>query len=173
MSRVIDTILPAFSFYVGFLEDGEELSLFDIAGLFIGGFSEVQGLDNSMSVESYLEGGLNDRVHRLPGRFDVANITLTKGVGFTDDLWNWLEAWQKGEALRKSVFILLANSMKIPLKIWSAERCLPVRFTGPVLNAQTSALAIEKLELAPEKLSLLMSTGDAVEAATDAVGAII
>ncbi len=172
MSRVIDTVLPAFNFYVGFLEDGEELSLFDIAGLFIGGFSEVQGLDNSMSIESYLEGGLNDRVHRLPGRFDVANITLTKGVGFTDDLWNWLEAWQKGEAMRKSVFILLANSMKIPLKIWSAERCLPVRFTGPVLNAQTSALAIEKLELAPEKLSLLLSTGDAVEAASDAVGAI-
>lgn len=172
MSRVIDTVLPAFNFYVGFLEDGEELSLFDIAGLFIGGFSEVTGLDNSMSIETYLEGGVNDRVHRLPGRFDVSNITLTKGVGFTDDLWNWAEAWQKGEALRKSVFILLANSMKIPLKIWAAERALPVRYTGPTLNAGSSSLAIEKLEIAPEKLTLLLSTGDAVEAATEAVGAI-
>jgi len=172
MSRVIDTVLPAFNFYVGFLEEGEELSLFDIAGLFIGGFSEVQGLDSSMTVDTYLEGGVNDRVHRLPGRIDVANLTLTKGVGFTDDLWNWLETWQKGEALRKSVFIMLANSMKVPLKIWAAERCLPVRYTGPVLNAQSSALAIEKLELAPEKLTLLLSTGDAVEAATEALGSI-
>ncbi len=172
MSRIIDTVLPAFNFYVGFLEDGEELSLFDIAGLFIGGFAEVSGLDNSMSIETYFEGGVNDRVHRLPGRFEVANLTLTKGVGFTDDLWNWLEAWQRGEALRKSVFILLANSMKVPLKIWAAERCLPVRYSGPSLNAGTSALAIEKLEIAPEKLTLLLSTGDAVEAATDAVGAL-
>ena len=164
MSRVIDTVLPAFSFYVGFLEEGEELSLFDIAGLFIGGFSEVQGLDNAMSIETFQEGGVNDRVHRLPGRFDIANLTLTKGAGFTDDLWNWLEAWQKGEALRKSVFVLLANSMQVPLKMWVAERCLPVRYTGPSLNAAQSALAIEKLELAPEKLTLLLSTGDAVEA---------
>lgn len=165
MSRIIDTVLPAFNFYVGFLEEGEALSLFDIAGLFVGGFSEVQGLDNSMSIETYLEGGLNDRVHRFPGRFEVSNITLTKGVGFTDDLWNWLEAWQKGEAVRKTIFILLANSMKVPLKIWAAERVLPVKYSGPSLNAGVSALAIEKLEVAPEKLTLLLSTDDGVDAA--------
>ncbi|NRB36750.1 MAG: phage tail protein, partial [Rhodobacteraceae bacterium] len=159
-------------FYVGFLEEGETLSLMDIGGLFIGGFSEVQGLDMAMSIETVMEGGVNDRVHRLPGRIEMANLTLTKGVGFTDDLWNWVEAWQKGEALRKSVFILLANSMKIPLKIWAAERCLPVRYTGPSLNASQSALAIEKLELAPEKLTLLLSTGDAIEGVTEAVGSV-
>lgn len=169
MSRIIDTVLPAFNFYVGFLEEGDELSLFDIAGLFLGGFSEVSGLDNSMAIESITEGGVNDRVYRLPGRFDVANITLTKGVGFTDDLWNWLEAWQNGEALRKSVFILLANSLKVPLKIWVAERALPVKYTGPALNAGSSALAIEKLEIAPERLTLIFSTGDAIEAVTGAV----
>ena len=172
MSRVIDTVLPAFNFYIGFLEDGEELSLLDIAGLFIGGFAEVTGLDNTMTIETVTEGGVNDRVYRLPGRFDISNITLTKGVGYTDDLWNWLEAWQKGEALRKTCFIMLSNSLGVPLKVWAAERCLPVKYVGPSLNASSSALAIEKLELAPEKLSLLISTGDAVEAVTgDVAGA--
>lgn len=169
MSRVIDTVLPAFNFYIGFLEDGDTLSLLDIAGLFIGGFAEVTGLDNTMAVETVTEGGVNDRVYRLPGRFDISNITLTKGVGYTDDLWNWLEAWQKGEALRKTCFIMLSNSLGVPLKVWAAERCLPVKYVGPSLNASSSALAIEKLELAPEKLTLLISTGDAVEAVTGAV----
>lgn len=171
MSRIIDTVLPAFNFYVGFLEEGGTLNLLDIAGLFLGGFSEVSGLDNTMMIETFLEGGVNDRVHRLPGRFEVSNITLTKGVGFGDDLWNWLEAWQKGEASRKTVFILLANSLRVPLKIWAAERALPVKYTGPALNAGASALAIEKLEIAPEKLTLLLSTGDALEAGAAAAGA--
>ncbi|MEL7097504.1 MAG: phage tail protein [Pseudomonadota bacterium] len=169
MSRPIDTVLPAFNFYVGFLETGEELSLFDIAGLFIGGFSEVGGLDAGMAIETITEGGVNDRVYRLPGRTDVSNLTLTKGVGFTDDLWNWLEGWQKGEALRKSVFILLANSLKVPLKIWVAENALPVKYSGPTLNAASSALAIERLEIAPEKLTLILSTGDAIEGVTGAL----
>lgn len=172
MSRVIDTVLPAFNFYVGFLEEGDTLGLLDIAGLFIGGFSDVSGLDSTMAIETLVEGGVNDRVHRLPGRFEVPNITLTKGVGFTDDLWNWLEDWQNGKGVRKTVFILLANSMRVPLKIWAAERALPVTYTGPTLNAQSSALAIEKLELAPEKLALLLSTGDAVEAVSDAAAAL-
>lgn len=169
MSRIIDTVLPSFNFYVGFLEEGETLGLLDIAGLFLGGFSEVNGLDAMMSIETLQEGGVNDRVHRLPGRFDYSNITLTKGVGFTDDLWNWQEGWAKGEGVRKTVFILLANSFRVPLKIWAAERAMPVRFTGPVFNASSSALAIEKLELAHDKLTLIFSTGDAVEAVSGAV----
>lgn len=169
MSRILDTVLPAFNFYVGFLEEGDTLGLLDIAGLFLGGFSEVTGLDSTMSILTLVEGGVNDRVHRLPGRFEVTNITLTKGVGFTDDLWNWIEGWQKGEGVRKSVFILLANSTRIPLKIWAAERAIPVKYSGPAFNAAAGALAIEKLEIAPEKLTLLLSVGDAISAVTGAV----
>ena len=68
MSRILDTVLPAFNFYVGFLEDGETLGLLDIAGFLLGGFSEVTGLDSTMSIVTLAEGGVNDRVHRLPGR---------------------------------------------------------------------------------------------------------
>jgi phage tail-like protein len=169
MSRILDTVLPSFAFYVGFLEEGDTLGLMDIAGLFLGGFSEVSGLDLKMSFDTLQEGGVNDRLHRLPGRMDFSNITLTKGVSFTDDLWNWQEGWLKGEGVRKSVFILLANSMQIPLKIWVAERAMPISYTGPTLNASSSGVAIEKLELVHDKLSLLFSTGDIIDAASGAV----
>ncbi|WP_052063653.1 phage tail protein [Nitrincola sp. A-D6] len=164
MNSIIDTLLPAFSFHVGFIAEDQGLSLGNITGLIAGGFSEVSGLDNSMSIETYLEGGVNDRVHRLPGRFEPANITLTHGTGLSDDLWNWLAVWQRGEAERRSMFIMLANAQQIPIKIWAAERALPVKFTGPSLNASSSALAIEKLEIAPEKLTLLLSPGFATSA---------
>ena len=166
MSSIPDTLLSAFSFHVGFITEDQGLSLGNIAGLIAGGFSEVSGLDNSMSIETYLEGGVNDRVHRLPGRFEPTTITLTHGTGLSDDLWNWLAVWQRGEAERRSIFIMLTNAQQLPVKIWVAERALPVKFTGPSLNATSSALAIEKLEIAPEKLSLLMSPGTVASAVT-------
>lgn len=164
MSRPLDTVLPAFAFYVGFLEDGEAPMPDDLARLFLAGFSEVAGLDTSMEIATVKEGGVNDRLHRLPGRVEVANLTLKRGVGFTDDLWNWVAEWSAGRGLRKSVFVLLANSTRVPLKMWVAERCLPVRYTGPQLSASNSALAIESLELVPERLVLQLSTGDGIEA---------
>lgn len=164
MNSMTDTILPAFCFQVGFITENKSLSLSNIAGFIAGGFSEVTGLDNSMSIETYLEGGVNDRVHRLPGRFEPTTITLTHGTGLSDDLWNWLATWQRGEAERRSLFIMLTNAQKIPIKIWAAERALPVKFTGPSLNASSSALAIEKLEIAPEKLTLLISPGSVASA---------
>ena len=121
MSRILDTVLPGFNFYVGFLEEGDTLSLLDIAGLFLGGFSEVTGLDSTMTILTLAEGGVNDRVHRLPGRFEVSNITLTKGVSFTDDLWNWIEGWQKGEGKRSNspfeIVLIIAVALGLALGI--------------------------------------------------------
>jgi len=164
MMGLLDTPLPAFTFFVGFLDDGDTLGLMDLAGFALGGFSEVAGLDTAMAVVPLLAGGVNDRVHRLPGRIDVPNITLTRGMGYTDELWTWIEGWQKGEGMRKTVFIVMANAARIPLRIWAAERALPVRWQGPAFSAGASALAIEKLEIAHERLTLVLSAGDAAGA---------
>lgn len=171
MTGLLATPLPAFTFFVGFLEEGETLGLMDLAVFALGGFAEVTGLDTSMAVTALLEGGVNDRVHRLPGRFDVPNITLSRGMGYTDDLWNWAEGWQRGEGVRKTVFIVMANAARVPLRIWAAERALPLRWQGPAFNAGASALAIEKLEIAHERLTLVLSAGDAAGAVAGAVAA--
>ncbi len=58
----------------------------------------------------------------------------------------------------------------MPIKCWTFENGIPVKWSGPALNAGTSALAIEKLEIAHEKLTLTFSPGMGVAALGDAIG---
>jgi phage tail-like protein len=163
--------LPAFNFYVALIDESSALA--NVASLVtpfvLGGFTECAGLESEIEVETYREGGVNDRLRRFPTRATVPNITLKRGVGFGEDLWLWHEEFLEGGGARRDGLVILANETRVPIKIWSFSRGLPVKWTGPQLNAQTSAVAIETLEIAHEKLSLVMSPGKALDAALDAV----
>ena len=162
--------LPAFNFYVALIDDSSAFAAIgSIASLALGGFAECSGLDSELSVVDFQEGGVNDRVHRFPGRFTFPNIVLTRGVGFGDDLYSWHEQFLKGEGKRRNGLIMIGNELGIPIKTWTFERGIPVKWVGPSFNAAQSALAIEKLEISHEKLSLVMSPGKLADAAIGAV----
>src|SRR5262245_14293614 len=59
-------------------------AVFDLA---VGGFSECTGLDMSLQVEEYKEGGRNGTVLKFPTRVSWSNLTLKKGVGAGTVLW--------------------------------------------------------------------------------------
>lgn len=163
--------LPAFNFYITLLDLSSTFSALQsgITGFALGGFTECSGLDASLEVEEYKAGGVNDRVYKFPTRSVFSNITLKRGVGFGEDLWLWHEAFLNGEGTRRNGLIVLANELRIPIKIWSFERGIPLKWTGPSFNAATSAVAIESIEIAHEKLELMMSPGKALDAVLDAV----
>lgn len=164
-------ILPAFNFYITLLDVSSAAStlLSGVSGFALGGFSECAGLDASMEIEEYKEGGVNDRVHKFIKRAQFSNITLKRGVGFGEDLWLWYESFLTGNGTRRNGLIVLANELRVPVKVWSFERGIPVKWTGPALNAGSSALAIESIEIAHEKLSLMMSPCKALDSVTDAI----
>ncbi len=163
--------LPAFNFYISLLDVSSVGSTLKsgVAGFALGGFSECSGLDASLEIEEYKEGGVNDRVHKFPTRSTFSNITLKRGVGFGEDLWLWYEEFLKGEGTRRNGLIILANELRVPIKIWSFERGLPIKWTGPSLNSSSSAVAIESIEIAHEKLELTMSPGKALDNVLGAV----
>ena len=165
--------LPAFNFYITLIEDGAGVlgaaaSL--ASGFVLGGFSECTGLESEIQIEERRAGGINDRVFRFPSRASYSNIVLSRGVGFGEDLYLWHEGFLKGEGRRRHGMIFLANELRVPVKAWSFEAGIPVKWSGPALNAGTSATAIEKLEIAHEKLSLALSPGKAAGTALGALG---
>lgn len=164
--------LPAFNFYIALIEDSNPLlAAASVASAFLlGGFSECSGLESEIKVEEVLAGGQNDRVFRFPGRAAFPNTVLSRGVGFGEDLYLWHEEFLKGEGKRRNGLIFLANETRIPIKCWTFERGIPVKWSGPAFNAGTSATAIEKLEIAHEKLTLTMSPGKLLDSALGAVG---
>ena len=151
--------LGAYNFYIILTADDEvrpERLAFAVAsGLLLGGFSEVSGLDASIGLYEYNEGGVNDRVHKFTGRASYSNIVLKRGVGLSAGLWEWYQSFVNGEGVAKDGLILLANDLRIPIKIWTFSNGIPVKWTGPTLNAMSSAVAIESLEIAHEKLDMV------------------
>lgn len=133
-------------------------------GFLLGGFSEARGLESGLEIETYLEGGVNDRVYRFPTRMSYPNIVLSRGVGLSESLWLWHEEFQKGLGTRRDGLIILQDNLKLPIKTWSFTNGLPVKWTGPAFNAQESATAIETLEIAHEKLELVASPGKLLDA---------
>jgi phage tail-like protein len=106
-------------------------------------------------VEPIEEGGVNDRVHLLPGRNKYSNITLKYGVMQTDELWKWYqEGLLDGKVKRINFTILLRNVKGEVVKRWSVEDAFPVKWEGPSLNVEGNQVAVDTLEIAHHGLKL-------------------
>jgi phage tail-like protein len=120
-----------------------------------GGFSECSGLEMSLDIEEYKEGGNNGLILRFPTRVKWANLRLKRGVAIADDLWLWHYGFVQGKVVRRDGVVTLQDEQQNPVKVWSFTRGLPVKWTGPSLNASQNQVAIEELEIAHEGLKRL------------------
>jgi phage tail-like protein len=149
--------LGVFNFYLTLIDGSDVFGTLISAALnyAVAGFSECSGLEATMEVFDYKEGGVNDYVHKFPTRASFANITLKHGVIFLyDDLWTWHNAFVLGNGKRKDGLIVLLNESRTPTKVWKFTRGIPMKWVGPSLNATQSAVAIESLEISHEGLFL-------------------
>src|SRR4051794_16557603 len=131
----------------------------EVDGLFVGGFAEVTGLAQGTEVHEYREGGLNDRVHLLPGPATrPGNLILRRGLTDMDALWAWQRDVVTGAVQRRSGAIVLLRG---PLDgwRWTFADAYPVAWSGPELRAGAASVAIESLEIAHSGLTRAASTG--------------
>jgi len=122
-------------------------AIFDVA---LGGFSECSGLEMSLKIEEYREGGRNGAVLKFPTRVEWSNITLRKGMGAGTALWDWHYGFVEGKGKRRDGIIMLLTDLHVPNNIWYFRRGLPVKYTAPSMNATQNNVAIESLEIAHE-----------------------
>ncbi|HTB15631.1 MAG TPA: phage tail protein [Bryobacteraceae bacterium] len=149
--------LGAYNFYLTLLDSQSVAgSLISVAvNYFVAGFSECTGVDASFEVMQVKEGGLNTHVWQLPVRASHSNITLKHGAIYAyDDLWDWHYGWVQGQGTRKDGLIVLNDNSGTPAKIWKFKRGIPVKWSGPSLNASQNSVAIESLEIAHEGLEM-------------------
>ena len=125
----------------------------EIEGLLVGGFSEVDGLASDIEVEEYREGGVNGFVHKLPGHTSPANLVLRHGLTAISTLWNWYDNTTRGVITRRNGTIMLLDRRQIPVMWWNFRNALPVRWSGPTLNATDDQVGFESIELVHEGLS--------------------
>jgi phage tail-like protein len=149
--------LSTFNFYITLIDTSNLLGtiITAVANFAVAGFSEASGLDATVEVMEYREGGVNDYVHKFATRASFSNITLKHGVIYLyDDLWTWHNDFVLGKGKRKDGLIVLMDESRKPAKVWKFKRAIPMRWSGPALNGSLSNAAIESLEIAHEGLFL-------------------
>lgn len=127
--------------------------LVEIEGLLVGGFSSCKGLEVEIEEHEYREGGVNDFVHRFAGRAHHPRLVFQHGLSPVDGLWNWHQDTVNGIVKRRNGTVYLLNSERVPAIWWEFKQALPLKWTGPELNAATASIAFESLEVAHQGLS--------------------
>lgn len=120
----------------------------ELDGILVAGFSEASGLEAETEIEEYREGGMNGYVHRLPKGIRYPNIVLKRGMTQAATLWSWYESGLNGPAERKNGAIVLQSNEGTEFGRWNFIEAYPVKWIGPQLNANTSDIAFETIEIA-------------------------
>ncbi len=128
------------------------------------GFSECSGLEATMAVDEYAEGGRNTGLLKFPGRVRHPNIKLRRGVTSSLVLWQWHEDFLRGRGRRRDGIISLLNDTGDVVRSWRFQRGIPTRWAGPPMHALGGQIAVEELEIAHEGL-IVRSLGAAGEIA--------
>lgn len=152
---------------LGMMKSVASAAVLDVA---LGGFMECSGLEMTLEIKDFEEGGNNGYVRKFPTRMKWSNIVLKKGLGVGTALWDWHYSFVEGKGKRRDGIISLLNEMKAPAVVWYFRRGLPLKYTGPSLNATQNNVAIESVEIAHEGIYQITPLGLLANAAEAALG---
>jgi len=145
--------LPSFRYTVTLGDAANLLRALAGGGLTAGGgFTDCSGIEVSCELLEYTEGGQNAFAHRLPTRSKPSDITLKRGMLIETDLWIWVRTFIDGLYVRKDGLVIVNSQHGLPAQAWLFHRGLPMKWTGPTLNAAQTGVATETLVIAHEGL---------------------
>lgn len=98
-------------------------------------------------IEEVKEGGLNTSIHQLPGRRKSARFTLKNGIS-KGELVTWCIKVMTERFVRKTMTVELLDAHLNPIAVWEMQDAYPIKWTGPQLRSDASAIAIQTIEFA-------------------------
>jgi phage tail-like protein len=142
--------LPAFYFTVsvaGLAVDSSATARPDAS------FSEISGLESSITTEDIREGGQNQFVHRLPTGSTQKNIVMKRGVVCQSSLMaDWASATigstLASPIVTQTLVVMLLGPDHTPKFAWNVRRAWPVRWDWGTLNSTRNDVLVESLEFA-------------------------
>jgi phage tail-like protein len=125
-----------------------KVNVIGINGTNEGNFQEVSGLNATLELESFKEGGENRFVHRLPLPPKYGNLVLRRGILLGSPLMDWVKkALEQFTFTPKDVLVNLLNEQAQPIATWKFIKAIPVSIKISDFKAQENAIAVEIFEL--------------------------
>ncbi len=122
----------------------------ELDGIATAAFSEVTGLDSTIDVIEYREGGRNTTPLKLPGMTKYSNIVLKRGMTDNVELFEWHRQAVLGNLQRRNGSIIVLDRQGNEVARWNFVNAWPTKYDAPDLNASGNEVAVETLELAHE-----------------------
>lgn len=111
-------------------------------------FTEIKGLGFSIEPLSKNFGGDTARQLKFPGKSTMDKVTFKRGLSSTSELYLWCVMTASGIVLRRPVSIMLYAPDGSLHASWHLLNAFPIRWSGPDLQADSTSIAFETLELA-------------------------
>ena len=129
--------------------EGTFVLALEVGGAEVAYFMECSGLKTTTDVFELQEGGVNYRVHKLPGQTRWENIVLKYGVTSDVSMLSWRgEILQDQFGLRRNGSIIMKTLGGEEVRRYNFVEGWPVSWEGPSFAASGSEIAIESLEIA-------------------------
>ncbi len=112
---------------------------------------EVSGLKTSAEVFEIAEGGFNAYNHKRAGQSRWENVVIKYASTDSTFLVGWRNMFledQFGERLKVKGSIHIHDNRGKVVKTYSFEKAWPVSWEGPSFSGDSSALAVETMEIA-------------------------
>jgi phage tail-like protein len=120
-------------------------------------FQEVTGLSSETQVIEYRGG--NSKVYstvKMPGIQKFGNVTLKKGMFLGDKaLWDKYNLIAMNTYKRSTITISLLDEENAVAMSWSLTNAFPVKITVTDMKSDGNEVAVESIELAHEKLTIV------------------
>ncbi|MFE7745528.1 phage tail protein [Nocardia sp. NPDC057455] len=118
-----------------------------IDNMSLGAFNSCEGLGCEVVMEQREEGGNNGYVWQLPTRIKFSNIKLSRPVtSDTAKVAAWFGSVATG-VRGKTGQIKAMTADGTVVAQWGLLGVMPVRWTGPSLNAESPKVAVETIEI--------------------------
>lgn len=120
-----------------------------VDGITLGAFTECALPSLQVETLDIKEGGQNTFSHKLPVRVNAGSLTLKHGLTSGKQLLDWYLQVLDGdmENAVRDVTITMLDETGATLMNWTFYNAYPIKWGGPQLKADNSAVAIEELEL--------------------------
>jgi phage tail-like protein len=120
-------------------------------------FQQVDGLSVEVKLDDiYHEGGNNTFEYALPTKVRCSDISLKRGLLVGSELFAWCAAAINDFQFFPLDFTVeLLNDQGAPLLTWVFTGALPKKWSISSLNAETSSIAIEQIDLAVRDFRIL------------------
>lgn len=128
--------------------------LVEIDGLIESRFMEVEGLNVTVDVIEFREGGDTTAPILLPGLVHYGPLVLRNGLTASNELLNWMTATVNGSISRRNLSLIILNAEGAEEKRYNFYEAWPSSWNLNTLESLGTGPIIEELVIQYEKFEL-------------------